>query len=454
MGVSEVMPALRASWWVLAMTCMLGALAGLGLSLAATPLYASTTQLFVSTADSSSSSDALSGSQFSRERVTSYARLMTGEVLAARVVDRLDLERSPLDLAEQIEAVAVMDTVLIDVTVTDPSPVQADRIADAVGAEFAEFVTELESPVSGGVSPVKVTVTDPAQVAEEPSSPRTVLNVAAGGLLGLAVGAGLALLRARLDRSVKDVDVLTELVGAPVVGSISRSTELDRHHVLDRGRGRAAEDYRQLRNALRFLDVDRPPQVLMVSSAVPGEGKTTLVINLAMALAESGRRVAVIEADLRRPKVAAYLDLIDGVGLTNVLGDEVSVEEVVQRYGHDAVFVIASGPLPPNPGQLLASAHMSALLDKLRTTYDVVLIDAPPVLPVADASGLALLADGVLLSVRHGVTRKDEVRAAVARLERVQARLLGAVLNIVPPKAEGGGNYEYRYLPDSGKHAR
>lgn len=446
MELREVLAALRAAWWLPVVGLVVGGAAALLVSLLQTPLYTSSTQLFVSTRDTASTSEAFQGSQFSQQRVTSYARLIAGEELAGRVVERLDLDAAPDDLSDQITATAVTDTVLIDVTVTDPSAEQAQRIAGAVGDEFTSLVTELESPDEGGVSPVKVTVTDQPEVASAPSSPQTSRNVALGLLVGLLVGAGLAIVRVRLDRTVKDPDEVVDLAGAPVIGTVLRDGALEKVHTIDRApTSRTAEDYRQLRTNLQFLNVDEPPKVIMVSSALPSEGKTTAVVNLGLALADAGRTVTIVEADLRKPKATRYLGLVGGVGLTNILAGTADLDEVVQRYGDGELSVIAAGPTPPNPGELLASSQMFSLLDKLRGDNDFVLVDAPPLLPVADSTGLAVYVDGVLLSVRYGSTRKDQLRQATATLERVGAKTLGVILNIVPPKAELATAYGYGY---------
>jgi receptor protein-tyrosine kinase len=282
-----------------------------------------------------------------------------------------------------------------------------------------------------------VAVVYPPVLPTVPSSPRTLLNVILGAFVGLLLGAVAAITRARLDRSVKKSDEAAELAGAPVIGVVLRHAGLESSHVVDRNRmTRVAEDYRQLRANLQFLDVDEPPKVIMVSSSLPSEGKTTAVINLGLALAEAGRRVTVVEADLRRPKVTRYLGLVGGVGLTNILAGTADVAEVIQYYGEDGLGVIAAGSTPPNPSELVASASMAELLEKLRASNDFVLVDSPPILPVADSTGLAVLVDGVLLSVRYGVTRKDQLQQAAATLQRVGARTLGIILNIVPPKAE------------------
>lgn len=449
MELTEVLAALRAAWWLSVLGLLTGGGLALAVSLSQTPVYTAQTQLFVSTRDIGTTSDAFTGSQFSRERVTSYARLVAGEEVAARVADLLDLEVSSDALAAQITATVVPETVLIDVSVTEDSPERAADIADAVGVVFTDFVDELETPRGGGPSLVQVTVTDEPEVPASPSSPDTPRYTAVGAFVGLVVGAGLAVVRAQLDRTVHDPDQTAELAGAPVIGTVLRDSAIVKMHTIDRvGDGRTVEDYRRLRTNLRFLNVDQPPKVIMVSSALPAEGKTTLVINLALALADAGQQVAVVEADLRRPKVTRYLGLVGGVGLTNVLTGAAEVEEVVQKH-RDNITVLAAGPTPPNPGELLASKHMGAVLDKLRAENDFVLVDAPPLLPVADSTGLAVHMDGVVLSVRYGSTRKDQLRQAAAALQHVGATTLGVVLNIVPPKAEQAFGYGYAYGYDT-----
>jgi capsular exopolysaccharide synthesis family protein len=450
----EVLAALRAGWWLPVLGVLLGGALALGVSLRETPTYTSSTQLFVSLNTSGSTADLNSGIQFSQQRVASYAMLIDGPDVAQRVADRLDLAVPPEALSSQIGASALPDTVLIDVSVVDPSPQRAQQIAAAVGDVFPDYARELEAAESGGAPPVKVTVTRPASLPGAPTTPQTRRNLILGVVAGMLVGTGLAVVRRRLDRSVKTAEDAAHLSIAPVIGSIIRDDELGKRHVIERGESSpAAEAFRQLRTNLQFLNVDDPPKVIMISSAMPQEGKSTLALNLALALAEVGQRVMVVEADLRRPKITKYLDLVGGVGLTNLLAGTADLEDITQEYRGDFT-VIAAGPVPPNPGELLASSQMAAIIDKLRSRYDFVLVDVPPLLPVADSSGLAARVDGVVLAVRYGTTRKEQLREAATRLHRVGARTLGVVFNIVPPRNGMVTGYGYGYGYGYGRHAQ
>jgi capsular exopolysaccharide synthesis family protein len=424
-----VWSALRRGWPTIVAGLVLGAVIALLVSVLVGPRYSTHMQFFVSTTDSASTSDAFQGGQFAQQRVASYTELLSGEELATRVVDALDLDVTPGRVAGDVVGTTVTGTVLIDVTVTDPSQQVAEQIAGAVADEFPALVAELEA---SGVdeAPVTVALTDRPGAASAPSM--ALRNTLFGAILGLLLGAVAAVARALLDRTVRDKERAEALTGAPVTGIVFRDHELDRTHTIERMAPRTAEQYRQLATSLQYLDVDNPPKVIMVASSVPAEGKTTTVINLAMALADSGVRVTVVEADLRRPKVTEYLGLVSGVGLTNVLAGNADLDDVLQAVGDGCLRVLAAGPTPPNPGRLLGSAQMSVLLDKLRSDNDYVLVDAAPLLLVADSRGLAAHVDGVLLSVRHGKTTGDQLAEAAAALDAVGARTLGVVLNMVP----------------------
>lgn len=445
MEFSDILSALRARWRLPVVGVLLGGLLAAAYVLMATPMYTSNMQFFVSTTGTTTTSDALQGSEFSQQRAASYAKLLNGPLLASRVVERLDLDVTPRALSEQISVTAVLDTVLIDVSVEDASPARAQRIADALGDEFITRVAELEGAGADEAAAIRVTVAEPAGLPIAPTSPSRLPILALGLIGGLGAGGAVALLRARLDTSVKDAEEAAALAGAPTIGLVRRDASAGRSRAAENDRtSLAAEDYRRLRTNLQYLRADEIPRVIMVASPMPSEGKTTAVINLAMALADAGSRVAIVDADLRRPKIAASLGLVEGVGLTHVLTGTAQLDDVLQQVGDKDVWVVASGPTPPDPGALLASTSMSTLIEKLRAENDFVLVDAPPLLPVADASALAVHMDGVLLTVRYGRSGKAQLQRAAAALEQVGANTLGVVINMVPSHAEEvGGGYRY-----------
>lgn len=447
-----MMTALRRGWWLIVLGLLFGGLAGLALSLTATPVYTSSTQLFLATTDSSSSQAVFQGGQFSQQRVSSYAQLLQGQNLASRVVDNLDLSVSPASVAGQISVDPVPDTVLLNVSVNDPDPRRAQQIAAAIGAEFPGLVADLEPTPAGGQSPIEVAVVQEPSLPTTPSSPNTQRNVALGLFCGLVVGSAAAIGRVALDRTVKEAHVAAHLADAPVLGVILHDRSLAESHTFRMADSSpAAEGYRRLRANLQFLRLDHPPKIIMISSAMPAEGKTTLAINLALALVESGSHVALVDGDLRRPRVTRYLRLVGGVGLTNVVTGTAALHDVLQQYGSEAFSVLGAGPVPPNPSQVLSSTQMATLLDDLASKNDFVIVDSPPVLPVADASSLATIVDGVVLSARYGVTRKELLRRAVTNLEQVGAVPLGIVMNLVPARADVAEGYGYRY--ESGSDA-
>lgn len=446
MEFREALSALRASWWMPVAGAFLGAALGLTLSWAQTPLYTSTTQLFVSTTDAGSTSDFVQGSELSQQRVASYAQLLMGQRLAARVVETLQLDASPQELTESIEATPVSETVLIDVTVTDPSPQRAQDIARALGSEFSAMVGEFESRGGERDAPIEVFVAEDPELPTEATSPKTARTTAVVLVLGALAGVGAALARRRFDRSVTDADAAADLAQAPVIGTVAADRSVPAGPVAVKGPPtRVAEDFRRIRTNLQFLSVDEPPKVVMVSSALPDEGKTTLTANLALMLTDAGRTVTVIEADLRRPRLTRFLGMVGGAGLSNVLAGSASIDDVLQPYEDGRLSVLGAGPTPPNPGELLASSHMAAVIEKLRGRSDYVLLDAAPLLPVADSAGLAVHTDGALLAVRYGRTRADQLEQAATALEQVGSRALGVVLNFVPPRADTAAAYGYGY---------
>ena len=421
----------------------------------ATPQYASEARLFVSTAQSDTSA-AYQGGLFSAERVTSYADLVSGRELSSRVASRLDLESPPEELAEQISAVVVPETVILQLTVVDSDPRQARRLAQTYADELTKFVAELETNPGAQRAPIKASIVDAASLPSSPVSPQPVRNLALGALLGLLLGLVTAVVRELLDTSVKSNEDVSQAVGAPVMGSIAYDSNAPRKPLVTSLDSHAprVEAFRVLRTNMQFVDVDKDSKVFVVTSSLPQEGKTTTSENLAITLAQAGQRVALVDGDLRRPKIADNLRLESAVGLTTVLVGHLSLDNAIQNSSIENLWVLTSGATPPNPSELLQSHAMTDVLTRLRKTFDVIVIDAPPLLPVTDAALLTSQSDGALIVVRHGKTTKDQLRHAVERLEAVGGRTLGVVLNMVPHRRSAdayGYGYGYGYAPEAGR---
>jgi capsular exopolysaccharide synthesis family protein len=439
--------------WVLILVCLLLSVAAASIvTLRMTPLYDSTARLFVSTPQAEGS-DAYQGGLFSEQRVQSYADLIIGERIAQRVIDRLDLEVEPSELTEQMSSSVAPETVIFEITVVDPNPRRAQQIAATAADEFTALVTELEEVPGQRRSPIKATVVDEPDIAATPVSPQPLRNVALAAALGLLLGIGIAVLREMLDTTIKTPEDLSELTTTSMLGTIRYDsgaarrplvTELDTH-------APRLEAFRVLRTNLQFVDVDRTAKTFVVTSSLPEEGKTTTATNLAITLAQAGQRVVLVEGDLRRPKLSDYLRLEPAVGVTTVLIGRLEIDQAIQVWGDNGLSVLTGGAIPPNPAELLQSQSMAELLADLRRRFDVIIVDAPPLLPVTDAALLTAQADGALLVVRHGKTTRDQVQQSTERVAAVGGRLLGSVLNMAPDKGPDAYSYGYGYAPQKGR---
>lgn len=445
MELRDYLRLLRRRWLVIALLTVLGIGGALGFSVTVTPEYSARAQVFVSLrGGADSTGDLLQGANFTLRQVRSYVQIVTTPSVLQPVIEELGLDETPVTLARRVSADSPLDTVLINVRVHDQSAAMSATIANAVAAALADVVADLETPVHGE-PPVLVSTVRPADVPESPSSPNTVMNLGIGLLAGLAAGVGVALLRELLDTRVRDVADVEALTDASVLGAIPiKDDAVDHPLILREAPGSPrAEAYRRLRTNLAFLDVDRQQRTIVFTSSVAGEGKTSTVLNLAITIANAGSRVAVVDADLRRPSVAKYLGIEGAAGLTTVLIGQAGIDDVVQPWGNENLAVIASGAIPPNPSELLSSERMASVISELSRRYDVVLVDTAPLLPVTDGAVLARLVGGAVVVAGAGTVHKPQFTASLEALDAVSARVLGVVVNRVP--AKGSGSYAYGY---------
>ncbi|MQW78082.1 polysaccharide biosynthesis tyrosine autokinase [Nocardioides sp. dk4132] len=453
MELRDYLRLLRRRWLMILSVTAVVLAAAATLTFTATPQYQSSAQLFISTStQDGGSGDAYQGALFSSQRVTSYAQQVDTTQLADSVIADLDLDLTAAELKDKVSADVVPDTVMVQIAATDPEPVLAQAIAQSYAEQLSAWIEEIETV--GGRTPVRASLSDAASLPSNPSSPQPVRNLGLGLVLGLLLGVGLALLRELLDTTVKDPAEATTLTTAPMLGSIAYDAAARAEPLITSLPTTAprAEAFRVIRTNLQFLEVDHAEKVVVVTSALPNEGKTSTSLNLALSLAQAGKKTLLIEGDLRRPKASAALGLDHAVGVTTVLVGKVSLEEAIQKHPGTDLSVLSAGAIPPNPAELLQSQAMTELLAKIRSEFEVVIIDAPPLLPVTDAALLASHADGALLVVRYGSTTRDQLAQSVERLASVDAKALGLVMNMVPSRRRGssyGYGYGYGYAPEA-----
>lgn len=452
MTLHDYLGVLRRSWLLILIATILGTLLGVAASLATTPVYQATAQLFVSVKSAGEVSTAYSGGLFVQQRVQSYVDVVDSPGVLEPVIEELGLDTTYEALAGQVTAETPKDTVLLNVSVTDTAPAQAAKIANATAASFAQEIQRLEGASGGETTkqdqlPVHATVTKPAQVPTSPIAPNTKLNLALGIFLGFGVGLSIALLRHTLDTSIKTPEDLDEAAGSTPLGTVTYDQEAKTSPLAILRDSPRSEAFRSIRTNLQYVDVDNPPKTVVVTSSVPAEGKSTTACNLAIALAQAGSRVLLVEADLRRPKVAEYLGVDGSRGLTDTLIGQLPLEAAIVSWQRGLLDFLPAGTIPPNPSELLGSQQMSDLLTELRRRYDVILLDAPPLLPVTDAAIMATVADGAILVARCSRTRRDQIKHAAESLHQVNARLLGTILNFAPQRKRRGygGGYQYGY---------
>lgn len=436
---------LRSRWLTVCVTTLTAILGAITATLLATPLYQASTRLFVSTTSNSSITEIYQGNLFSQQRVISYTDLLMGETLAQRTIDKLGLDMTAGMLRENVQASTKPDSVLISVAVLDESPVRARDIANALSDEFVIMVRELETPENGARPDARVVVEQRASIPNRPVSPNTMLNLIVGLAAGIGLGIGLAVLRELLDNTVKDRRMLEEITHVGLVGSIPLDRELRNQPEIyfDKDNSAIAEAFRKLRTNLQFLAVDNPPRVIVVTSSMPHEGKTTTAINIALALAEAEHNVVLVDGDMRRPMLDKHLGLIGVVGFSTVLSGATSLSDALQTTMFPRLTVLASGTVPPNPSELLGSLAAQKILGELRVNFDYVIVDSSPLLAVTDAAILAANSDGALVIARYGQTKREHLAHAVGTLEDVGAPLLGAVFTMTPTRGDASYSYDY-----------
>lgn len=447
MELRDYVAVLRKYWVSIVVLTVLGLVGATIVSLVTPPTYTARSAVFLAVRGGDSASELAQGATYATNQVRSYAQVATTPTVLQPVITNLQLETTPDALAESVTVSIPTNTALIEIAVVDRDPELGARVAQAIGEQLVATVDQLSPRDSSGKRAVVATIVTPATVPLEKTTPRTTLNLAVGLLAGLLLGFGQAILRHTLDRSIRTEHDVLRATDHSVIAKVPFDPDATEHPLVmfSDPHSLRAEAYRKLRTNLQFLNIAKGTsrRSFVVTSSIANEGKSTTSINLASTIAEGGEKVLLIDADLRRSTVAKYLNIEGSVGLTTILIGRASLDDVVQPIGTGNFHVVAAGEIPPNPAELLASDAMKKLLDEATATYDTVVIDAAPLLPVTDAAILSTITGGALIVAGSGVVTVPELEDAIDTLDHVNGTALGVVLNKL--KVSSNDGYYYRH---------
>jgi succinoglycan biosynthesis transport protein ExoP len=478
----------------------------LAVSLLQSPAYQGEARVFIGDTDAGAAIlGSKSGDSGGTERSSqTQVELMTSQPVLEKAIRSLKLQTTPKALRKKLTVKAVGQTNVITITATDGNPERAAVTANAVANAYVQWSRETKresinaaadevqvrldaakaeildvsrriqgagrteglaaeltiatakySALSQKLEDLRVNedlavgsgrVTTSAAADPNPVSPKPVRNGILAIALGLIVGVGLAFLLESMDDTIKSMQQAEELYGAPVLGNIPGTNSAQPQQrtlsIVDDPGGPAAEAYRVLRNNLNFVNFQNNIKTLLITSSVPAEGKSTVAANLAMALVNSGAKVALVNSDLRRPATGEFFDVHNRVGLSDVLLGGIVLEAALQRPVGPNLLVLNSGTMPPNPSELIGSEQMAELLSSLQELSDWVILDSPPLLAASDASALVQWSDAVLMVAHGGVSTRRAAEAGREMLEKVGARTVGVVLwGLKVGPSEGLGFY-------------
>ncbi|GAA1799120.1 polysaccharide biosynthesis tyrosine autokinase [Agromyces neolithicus] len=457
MELRDYLRGLRRHWIAILLMTVVGASAGYGWTLLQTPVYVAGASGYVSSTGVEDLGTSTLGDSLARSKVATYLEIAGFRTVAEHAIDELGLDTTPENLVQRIEVSNPPDTTFIKVDAEGPSPESARALAEAWIDAMKLEIDSLEGDGSAGSAPVTILPGDVASLPASPSFPDVQMAVLIGGILGLGFGIAFAMIRTVSDRRIRSAEDVEQHTGVAVVGTIPIVPGLDAEtRLIDSsaeltGKNNnfaVSEALRALRTNLQFMDVDHPPKTIVVTSPLPGDGKSTIACNLALTLAAGGSTVVLVDGDLRRSMVAKTMGLPDGSGLSDVLAGRAALADVLQRTSKsNNLLVLAAGSVPPNPSEVLGSERMHTLLADL-TKHATVIIDAPPLLPVTDGAVLTHQADGALIVVTLRKTTFDLLDKALDTLHKARGRALGIVLNRAPLRGADAAAYSYEYRRD------
>lgn len=399
-------------------------------------------------AGNSNAAQLSAGASYLNSQIATYPQLVKTEAVLQPVIDKLGLEETASDLAEQITATNPSNTMMVNITAETRDPQMSQDIANAVADSLSSQVSTNLKTLDKDKAPVTLSVVQEAQFPESQSSPKTKLFLAAGLVLGIILGVVYAVVRELLNTKVSSTQDARSILGTSAIGTVPDDEILDTTQpaIIAQPNSIVAEEYRRIRTNLSFFNVDGEEgkgQLIVITSATPSEGKTTTATNTAVALAELGKKVLLIDADLRHPSVAEEMALNGRTGLVHILSGQLTPTDVVQSYWKPNLHILPAGKRPANASILLNSTTMTMLVEQAQTQYDYVIIDTAPMSVANDAVILGKLAQGVVMVVGKNRADKHELQENAEALRTAQVPILGYVLNFADPKKIHAHNYYY-----------
>ena len=423
------------------------------LSWNSTPVYRASASLYVALTAGDTASDLNQGSSYTQGQMLSFAKLTTLPIVLTPVIEDLDLDTTREAARSPDRRDHPQNTSILTVSAVGTDPEATAALANSVAGNTAIVIETLAPANESGSNTVKATIVDEAEPPQNPIAPNTKRNVLAALFAGLLLGLLAAYLREVLDTRVRRPEDVEHAISVPVIGTLRADRRPTPGGPIESvlSGGAQAEEIRRIRTNLQMIGRVGVPKSFVFSSALAGEGKSYTSIRVAASLAAAGDRVLLIDADLRRPTVAGQLALEDAAGLTEVLVGRATVEEVAQPVVSGLV-VLGSGAVPPNPSELLTSREFEELLEWASTQFDTVIIDAPPLLPVADAVVISRLTTGLLLVMDASKVRRAQLRKAVDSVRLGGGKIVGSVLNRA--KVAAAESYAYEQQPSRPKRHR
>jgi capsular exopolysaccharide synthesis family protein len=494
-------------WWLIVLAALIAGGASYLISNRMTPYYQSSTTVLVNAAPASKASD-YNSVMMSEQLTSTYAQMMSKDAVLNQVAKQVGLSNPPDEIKKWITVTPVRDTQLIQVVVETTDPELSAKIANSIVDVFSIQIqdiqtqrfsqsksaletqlTDYEKQIDDMTVKISITVTsdeidrlnekitqyrgmysnllqsyeqirlseaqsvstvvqvESAVANPVPVKPKVMQNSLLAAVVGILLAAGLIFVREAFDDTIKTPDDISRKFKLPVLGVIAHHESApDSPIALTSPRSPVTEAYRTLRTNLGYTSVDRKLSTIMITSAEPGEGKSTITSNLGVVMAQNGKRVIALDCDLRHPCLHTNFGLTNRQGMSTLLSQtSEATTDICNPTKEKGLYVISTGPIPPNPAEMLGSQRLQSILKWMKDTTDVILIDTPPILAVSDPVILAPSLDGVVLVVKPGKTRYGALKQAIEQLQLVNARILGVVLNDVVTRGKAYGYYYKNY---------